>query len=189
MSRAHNYDWDGVGSVVSRQRHDMENARYIKPESEEMWGDYCLQWQGYWVDRGGHQWLNPGAVQDRLDEIRRKEAAVHDVHRRILDALKIGMTGKTARAAIERALADRLQMPMWIIHGIGLDLHEQPMCGSWLIPAGESDYSEDDEVRITEGTVLCIETVADVFLEDPYVMAKDGWEPLFTRPHRAIWGD
>jgi Xaa-Pro aminopeptidase len=187
MSRVHNYDWDGVGSEVSRLRHQGENVRYYKPDIEEMWGDYCLQFQGYWVDRGCHQWMNPAKIRDRLDELRRKQEAICDLHRRILDALHVGMTAKTARDAVERALGDRLNIPMWIVHGIGLDLHEQPMFGPWLVPQGESRYSEDDKVRITEGTVLLVETFADIFLEEPYVATRDGWMPLSSRQYKAIW--
>ena len=190
-SQSHGYDWDGIDSDISKKRREVDAARYYyDPDNGEMWGDYCLQYQGYWLDRGSHQWIWPAKVQDRLQEIRSQQEAIRAVHWRILDALQLGMTARTARATLERDLsADLSQLKMWIVHGIGLDLHEEPCFGSWMMPPDDPRHAEDDEIRIGQGTVLCVETVGDVFLEEMYVATASGWQPLYTRPMQLVWGD
>jgi len=93
--------------------------------------------------------------------------------------IKPGMTKREVYDACVRNFKNLDEYVFWI-HGVGLDVHEEPRIGT-LLP---SAVDVKPEVTFEVGQVLALEP--SWLVEDLYVLNEDGFERLCSLPQRIV---
>ncbi|MBH04739.1 MAG: hypothetical protein CMJ20_00300 [Phycisphaeraceae bacterium] len=168
------FSWLGKDSQDSRVARDWFKAKTYDPETELFCGDFCMTYEGYWVDLSLYEWINPDKAQPHRTQIKEQQARLTEMQLLMNRAIKPGMTGVEAEQEIEAAqAASGIDFHYWF-HGIGLNIHEQPIIGR-----GETARSD---VRYEVGAVACTEVFSEgILYEDMVMLGEGGWEYLTTR--------
>ncbi|MAE64084.1 MAG: hypothetical protein CMJ18_07390 [Phycisphaeraceae bacterium] len=168
------FGWLGEDSQDGRIARDWFNAKTYDPETELFRGDFCMTYEGYWVDLSLYEWINPDKARSQRAQIHEQQQRLDEMQLLMNRAIRPGMTGVEAERAIEQAQADTgMDFHYWF-HSIGLNIHEQPIVGR-----GETARSD---VRYEVGVVACTEVFAEgILYEDMVHLTENGWTYLTTR--------
>lgn len=110
-------------------------------------------------------------------------AAIRNANEQVEAALRPGVTGKAMHELAERALADggfAGKMGHSLGHGVGIDIHEQPV----LSPRNESALVAGNVVTVEPGVYLPGEF--GMRLEDCGVITADGFEVFTQSTHDLV---
>jgi len=175
-TQQHGYHWLGADSPDYRKLlSQWYHPKTYDAENEIIRGDFCIKYQGYWVDRSLYQWVNPDKSRPRVGEIEALYQRLYDKQQLLCQAVKAGMTGKESYEAIRRLQSQRGTDFLFWFHGVGLSLHDEPAVGPQHRPR--------DDVSWEIGSVAASEVFDEgVLFEDMFVLTEAGWQPLTQQP-------
>ncbi|MBT3288624.1 MAG: aminopeptidase P family protein [Victivallales bacterium] len=145
--------------------------------------------QNYFADLAWHEFYGPEPAPDDIilagDRHVPYSAALRDfqILRRVqteaLSQIKPGMDHVTAKQAVDAFLATdpeaRAHVTNYYIHGIGLEIHEEPVLTGYV----PEPTPLDGPIRFGPGALVSSEWFTRAWtVEEPFVMTETGWEPL-----------
>ena len=168
------FHWLGADSRDYRVARDWLVAKTYDPETELFRGDFCMTYEGYWVDLSLYEWINPDKARPQRKQLREQQERLDEMQALMNRSVRPGMTGVEAQRAIQaEQAATGIDFHYWF-HSIGLNCHEQPVIGSNEKPRSDVTW----EV----GAVACTEVFAEgILYEDMVHLTEAGWEYLTTR--------
>jgi Xaa-Pro aminopeptidase len=177
-----------------------DNARKRFEATSRTWRDQpddapcCIthfesRFQYYWADLAWHEFYGPEPSPDQVVRIGLRKAPYREavrnfeaVRRAQSEALEViwpGMDHVAAKKAIDAFLTRNPDIKKHIknynIHGVGLEVHEEPVFKSSMpIP-----IPIDGPIYFRPGAVVNSEWHTPYWtVEEPFVMTETGWEPL-----------
>jgi len=125
----------------------------------------------------------PLVLDDRApDELVQQSGMGQRIIRTIAEAIKPGMTGAEAERAADSSLEESFNKEYevldirsrWVVHGIGLNIHEEPRIGRDHRDASRTEAKRI--IRFVPGTVVSIEICG--LMEQMYLMTASGFERM-----------
>ena len=146
-------------------------------------------YQHYLADLAWHEFIGPEptagevlAFGDRrvaYSEAVEDFEAIRRVQSQALGAIEPGMDHQSAQEAVNEWLRTDAEASRHIngyfIHGVGLEVHEEPVLGGSRPRA----VPLDGPIHFRPGAVVSSEWFTGIWtVEEPFVMTPDGWEPM-----------
>ena len=147
------------------------------------------RYQYYWADLAWHEFVGPEPGPDQVLRVGGKTGpyreAKHDfeiirrIQREALTVIRPGMGHVAAKKAVDAFLAAdpeaKGHITGYYIHGIGLQVHEEPVLQSGMV----APLPLDGPIYYRPGAVVNSEWFTRYWtVEEPFVMTQTGWEPL-----------
>lgn len=150
---------------------------------------YEGRYQYYWADLAWHEFFGPEPGPDQVvsvsgktgpyREAKRDFEVLERVQSEALQVIRPGMDHVAAKKAVDAFLAAdseaKKRIGLYFIHGIGLEVHEEPVLVSYL----SHPTPLDGPIYFRPGAVVNSEWFTQQWtVEEPFVMTETGWEPL-----------
>jgi Xaa-Pro aminopeptidase len=171
-TQQHGYHWLGTNSPDYLElRKKWYLPKTYDRKNEIIRGDFCITYEGYWIDRAIYQWVNPEKSMSRVKELMVLQKRLDRMQSLLGNAVKVGMSGAEAEKAVRELQNEgNLHFHYWV-HSLGLNLHEEPVIGT-------IEYARND-VYWEIGAVAAHELFAEgILYEDMYLLTEQGWKPL-----------
>ncbi len=175
----------------ARRRFFASTARKWRglPDDSPFFVTHCqARYQYYFSDLAWHEFFHRpdengtlawGEVQVPFDEACRDFEILRRVQTEALNLVRPNMGHPEAKKVIDDYVTTDLEAKAhvtdWYIHGIGLELHEEPV----LTGSVATSIPLDGPIHFRPGAVVNSEWFTSLWtVEEPFVMTEDGWRPL-----------
>ena len=170
VAAAHNRNWLGLPD---------ETPFFVTHFETRFQYYYCdLAWHElYGAEPDENDVLDFGQRSVSYHDAREDFEAIRRVQSEALQGIRPGMDQHQARRAVDEYLSASAgateHVPGYFIHGVGLEVHEEPVISSMMGAA------QDEPIQYQPGAVVSSEWFSRFWtVEEPFLMTEAGWEPL-----------